>query len=109
MRRLRTIVLLFGVLVPFLVGSALAAERRQPKRRGHAPIAWVGAGLTNVVYLPLKIVYAGSGSIVAGLAYLVTAGDEKAFFGIWNRSAKGTYIVTPAMLEGKKRVRFKGP
>jgi hypothetical protein len=65
--------------------------------------------VTSLVYTPVKAVYAGTGSLVAGLAYLITAGDDKAFFGIWRPTAEGTYLITPAMLEGNESVRFVGP
>jgi hypothetical protein len=112
MWRLPKVVLVCGVLSLLLLAGAAeracAQEGWQPARRGHAPIAWVGAGVTNLVYVPVKVVYAGTGGLVAGLAYLITAGDETAFFGVWDPAAKGTYLVTPAMLEGKEPVRFIG-
>jgi len=111
MWRMQAISFLFVALVSLAWScpkGVLADDEGQPVRRGHSPITYVGAGVTNVVYIPIKLVYAGSGGIVAGLAYLITAGDEKAFFGVWRRAAGGTYLVTPSMLEGKERFRFIG-
>ena len=75
MRRLRRIAAVCGACVLLLSGApagrGLAADG-QPERRGHAPIAWVGAVCTNVIYLPLKAVYAGTGGI--GLAGLTIQG-----------------------------------
>jgi hypothetical protein len=92
-----------------LRGQALVDEGPIPERRGHAPIAWVGAVMTNVAYLPFKLLYAGTGGFVGGLAYLITIGDEKAFDAVWDAAGRGTYIVTPSMLEGTEAVHLVGP
>ena len=112
MRRMRTIALVSMVLCTALIWSfrdeARASEEQGLAGRGHAPIAWVGAVMTNVVYLPVKLVYAGTGGLVGGLAYLVTAGDAEAFYGVWKAAGGGTYLVTPSMLEGKDPVCLVG-
>jgi hypothetical protein len=113
MGRMRRIVLLGLMLCVSSTwsfrGQARADDGQIPERRGHAPIAWVGAVMTNVAYLPFKLLYAGTGGLVGGLAYLVTIGDEKAFDAVWNAAAGGTYIVTPSMLEGDEPVHLVGP
>ena len=90
-------------------GSVPAAEEPFKDRQGHTPIVYVGTVTTNVVYFPIKVVYAGLGGLVGGMAYLVTAGDTQAFWSIWDAAAGGSYFVTPSMLEGKEDVRFRGP
>jgi len=64
--------------------------------------------MTNVVYLPFKLMYAGAGGLVGGLAYLITAGDDEAFYDVWNVAGGGTYIITPSMLEGNEPVHISG-
>jgi len=76
---------------------------------------WSDAGwgvltvLTNVVYIPAKVVYAGVGTVVGGLAYVLTIGDSDTAQKIWDPSLGGTYVITPAMLRGDERVSFSGP
>jgi len=110
---MRRVALLIVVLLACATWSfgrqARAGDEPYPSRRGHAAIVWVGAVMTNVVYLPLKLVYAGTGGLVGGLAYMVTAGDEAAFFGVWNAAGRGTYLITPGMLDGNEAVHLVGP
>lgn len=68
----------------------------------------VAAGLSTLVYLPLKLAFAIGGGIVGGLTYVFTAGDEHAAKSVWNTSLYGTYIITPDHLEGNRPVRFLG-
>jgi hypothetical protein len=110
MRRIALVGLMVGVSLTWSFrGLALVEEEPIPERRSHAPIAWVGAVMTNVVYLPFKLVYAGTGGLVGGIAYLMTGGDEKAFDAVWDAAGRGTYIVTPSMLEGTEPVHLVGP
>jgi len=75
---------------------------------------WSNAGwgvltvLTNVFYIPAKVVYAGAGTVVGGLAYVLTIGDADTAEKIWEPALGGTYVITPAMLRGDERVSFNG-
>lgn len=75
----------------------------------HAAITYAGAVATTVFYLPVKVLYAGAGVVAGGLSLLVTGGNPDAFFAVWDAAGGGTYVVTPAMLEGEEEVRFVGP
>ena len=68
----------------------------------------VAAGLSTLLYLPLKLAFAIGGGIVGGLTYVFTAGDEHAAKSVWNTTLYGTYIITPDHLEGNRPVRFLG-
>ena len=76
--------------------------------------AWSDAGygtlavLTNILYMPAKIVYASVGLLTGSLAYLCTVGDEDTAKSIWNPSLGGTYVVTPAMLRSDEPILFSG-
>ena len=77
---------------------------------GTASSAGMGAaaGLSTLVYLPLKAVFAIGGGIVGGLAYVFSGGNENAAKSIWTTSMYGTYIITPDHLRGDKPIRFLG-
>ena len=77
---------------------------------GNASSAGMGAaaGLTTILYLPLKAAFAIGGGVVGGLAYAFSGGNETAAKSIWTTSMYGTYIITPDHLRGDKPIRFLG-
>jgi hypothetical protein len=77
---------------------------------GNASSAGMGAaaGLSTLLYLPLKAAFAIGGGIVGGLAYAFSGGNENAAKSIWTTSMYGTYIITPDHLRGDKPIRFLG-
>ncbi|MBU6479781.1 MAG: hypothetical protein KGS09_04440 [Nitrospirae bacterium] len=66
------------------------------------------AGLSTLLYLPLKLAFAIGGGVVGGLAYAFSGGNEQAAKSIWTTSLYGTYIITPDHLEGNRPIRFLG-
>jgi hypothetical protein len=90
-----------------LVG-ALAGGR--PAEAGYLEDAgWGGLTvLTNVLYMPAKLVYATVGGITGGFVYAVTVGDMDAAEKVWVMSMGGTYVVTPSMLQGEEPIAFTG-
>lgn len=77
---------------------------------GSASSAGMGAaaGLSTILYLPLKAAFAIGGGVVGGLAYAFSGGNENAAKSIWTTSMYGTYIITPEHLRGDKPIRFLG-
>lgn len=95
-------VLLAAVLVGGpMVRPAAAAE--------HSAGVYVATGLLNVLYLPAKVFFAGGGAVVSGLAWAFTAGNDRVANSIWHAAVDGNYVVTPAMIEGKKPIHFVAP
>jgi hypothetical protein len=68
----------------------------------------VGAIFTNVIYMPVKFVYATLGGITGGFAYVLTGFRLDLAKGIWVPSMGGTYVVTPSMLKGEDPIYFSG-
>ncbi|HQU27632.1 MAG TPA: hypothetical protein PKZ24_00685 [Nitrospirales bacterium] len=68
----------------------------------------VAGGALSILYTPLKVVYAGIGGLVGGLAYVLTAGNERAAQTIWSASLEGDYWITPQHLEGTQPLHFRG-
>ena len=66
------------------------------------------AGVSTLLYLPLKLAFAIGGGIVGGLAYAFSGGNEQAAKSIWDTSLYGTYIITPDHLQGNRPIRFLG-
>ena len=63
----------------------------------------------SVIYLPVKVFYAVFGGATAGLAWGFSLGDDELANKIWVAAVEGSYIVTPAVIEGREKLRFKGP
>jgi hypothetical protein len=64
--------------------------------------------LTNVIYMPAKLVYATLGGITGGLAFALTGGDTQTAETVWVTTMGGTYVVTPNMLRGEDTIAFSG-
>ena len=69
----------------------------------------VGAVFVDLVYMPVKFVYATLGGLTGGLAYALTIGRTDVAMSIWRPSLGGTYVVTPRMLKGDEEIHFSGP
>ena len=65
-------------------------------------------GLTNLVYVPAKLVYAGIGGLTGGLALGLTGGDVGTAQAIWEPSLGGDYFLTPGMVQGDESISFAG-
>jgi hypothetical protein len=100
MRRVMALVLL-GVMLgrpAVLRGQNPAAE---------AGLA-VGAAAGNLVYLPVKVMVAFGGLVLGSLTGALTGGDMRAAYALWVPAASGTYLLTPAHLEGSVPIEFFG-
>lgn len=103
-------------LVAVLVFAApAAAELQQAGARADGSEFWsdaglgAGAAITNLIYIPAKLVYASVGSVVGGLAYLVTLGSTETANAVWEPTLGGTYVLTPGILSGEEKLHFNGP
>ena len=95
------------VAAAVLVAGFIVAR---PAQAGYLEDAgWGGLTvLSNVLYMPLKLVYATVGGVTGGLAYGLTLGDLNTAETIWVTSMGGTYVVTPRMLQGQDELAFSG-
>src|SRR5207247_2042039 len=64
----------------------------------------VGAAAGNLVYLPVKGIVALGGLVLGGVTGALTGGDVRAAYAIWVPAASGTYLLTPAKLEGTEPI-----
>jgi hypothetical protein len=98
---LATAALFWGVMGP---GAARAAERSTVAHFG------LGAGsvLCTFVYGTVKTVYAVGGSIVGGLAFVLTGGRGDVARAIIQPSVRGDYVVTPEHLTMERALVFVG-
>src|SRR6059058_6638681 len=88
--------------------AALTAAR--PAEAGYLEDAGWGAltVLSNVLYMPAKLVYATAGGLTGGFAFALTGGDLQTAETVWVTSMGGTYVLTPGMLTGQDAIAFTG-
>jgi len=101
MRRL--LITLFIFIVILVSSPSRASAENLPEKVGWGMCSI----LVTTIYLPLKTTYAILGGITGCLAYLVTGGDLFTASFIWIPTIQGDYIITPAMLKGEKKIRFR--
>jgi hypothetical protein len=101
-------IVLIGLTVCFLSRGVLA-ETKDNGGNYWGDAGWgVLAVVANVVYMPVKVVYAGLGTLTGSLAYVLTVGDTDTAQKVWSPSLGGNYVVTPAMLHGEEPLLFNG-
>ncbi|MDH3213680.1 MAG: hypothetical protein OEM05_14460 [Myxococcales bacterium] len=71
-------------------------------------VVGVGSVVCTLVYSPLKVVYAASGLVVSGLAWMWTLGNTDVAGPIFTAAVGGDYVLMPAHLEGKQDLHFTG-
>lgn len=62
----------------------------------------------NIIYAPVKLVYAAAGGVVAGAAYAVSGGDMDVVNPIVAAAVRGDYVIEEAHLRGQKPIEFVG-
>lgn len=87
--------------------SDASTDEAHGGREGEAGLG-VAAGLISLFYAPAKVLYAAGGGLVAGLAYVVSAGDEQVTDPILTPALRGDYVITPAHLRGERPLEFIG-
>ena len=89
---------------------AVSLGSAQPARAGFLEDAGWGSltVLSNVVYMPVKLVYATLGGLTGGIALGLTGGDLDVAETIWVTSMGGNYVLTPPMLRGEESISIAG-
>src|SRR3990172_5593173 len=108
--KLRSRSLVGRALALALVLTGLVAMAPAPARAVEAKEAGLGAAcaLGNLVYGPVKLVYALLGGFTAGLSFAFTAGGIEVSRAILDTSVNGDYVLEPAHLTGQKHLQFVG-
>ena len=99
-----------GLAIALSAGPVAAEQIVSEETKETASQGGMGAaaGLTSVVYAPVKVAYAAGGSIVAGLAYVLSGGDKEVAKPIFDASVRGDYVVTPEHMRGERDLVFVG-
>jgi hypothetical protein len=97
-----------GVVAAAVLAASLGSA--QPARAGFLEDAGWGTltVLSNVVYMPAKLIYATLGGLTGGIALGLTGGDLDVAETIWITSLGGNYVLTPPMLRGEESISIAG-
>jgi len=93
----------------------LSADQPQVAQPSDGSVNWKGVGIgvgavvSNLVYVPAKLVYGILGGIAGGAGYALTGGNKQVANSIWRSSLGGDYVLTPDMMTGKQPIYFSGP
>lgn len=68
----------------------------------------LGAAASNLFYIPAKLLYAGTGTLVGGIAWLFAGGDSDVSDPVFTASWMGDYVLTEDHLSGKRPIEFVG-
>ncbi len=68
----------------------------------------VGSAVATLVYIPVKVVYAGLGLLTGGLGFVLSGGKADVANNIIYPSIRGNYVVTPSHLKGEEPIYFVG-
>ncbi len=88
--------------------AAGGASDVRAKNEHHSAMTYAGTVLGNIPYFPAKVIFAGLGAAASGVSYVVTLGKDQPADKIWDASVKGSYVLTPRMIEGRQPVHFVG-
>ena len=91
-----------------LLATPLAASAEEVSDAANEGGLGVSAALASLIYGPVKIVYSLGGTVVAGFAYVFSAGDSEVANTVLVRAVRGTYVITPAALRGEEEIQFIG-
>jgi hypothetical protein len=94
-------------ITAFALVFASAAQAGGERVRSEAGLGAASVA-ASLIYGPAKLIYAGGGGLIAGMAYLVSGGDTQVAKPILDASMRGDYVVTPAHLNGSRSIEFVG-
>jgi hypothetical protein len=103
MKRWRLVVAAAALAASLGVPNVARAEE-YPESAGWGVLAV----FANVVYMPVKTVYALVGGLTGGFTYVCTGGSYETARNVWAMSMGGTYVLTPGMIRGDEPIAFAG-
>ncbi len=99
------VAVVIATAVALTLSSAASADEAKIQNDAGMGAASAAASL---IYAPTKLVYATGGGLVAGMAYLVSGGDQDVAKPILDASMRGDYVLTREHLKGQRSIEFVG-
>ena len=98
-----------------LLGSCLAVAPLSARAQDPAPeggrastLVSIGAGFGTIVYAPVKLAYALTGSVLSGMAWVWTAGNSGVARSIFHAATLGDYVILAEHVQGRRSLEFVG-
>jgi hypothetical protein len=66
------------------------------------------AGLSTLIYAPVKLLYATAGLVFGGIAWGLSGGDSDVMMAVMTPAVRGDYVITPAQLRMEEPIEFFG-
>ncbi len=87
-----------------LIATNAAAQEEEAPSLTREGSTGAGAALLNLIYAPLKLAYASTGLVIAGLAWCWTWGDTGVSGPIYRAAVGGDYVLTPSHVSSDESV-----
>jgi hypothetical protein len=104
--RMRSVVA--GVVLAGLVAVQPVVSQAEQRSPGQEFGLAMGAAGLDLAWVPAKLVTAGLGLAVGSIAGVLTGGDVRTAYAVWVPTTTGTFLVTPAHLDGTRPLQFFG-
>jgi len=96
-----------AIAVVLTASAGPAHAKNEPTTMKDAMLG-IASGLCTLVYTPVKLVYATTGTAVGGLVWLFSAGHSDSMHSVLKTTAGGDYVVTPEHLRGLRVLQWTG-
>jgi hypothetical protein len=103
-KSLQTAALACILAIALHTGPARAQDESLESEAGTGALAAV----STLFYGPAKVVYAGLGLVIGGIAWGLAGGDGDVMRAVVTPSVRGDYVVTPSHLRGERPLEFFG-
>ena len=95
---------LAGLLAATITAGPAAAEDNMTSEAGMGALA----GLSTLIYAPVKLAYATAGLVFGGIAWGLSGGDSDVMMAVITPAVRGDYVITPAQLRMEQPIEFFG-
>jgi hypothetical protein len=103
-RRNRWSGLVLAGLIALLCTPGPAAADEMASEAGMGALA----GLSTLLYAPVKLVYATAGVVFGGIAWGLSGGDSEVMMAVMTPAVRGDYVITPKHLRMEEPIEFFG-
>jgi hypothetical protein len=97
-----------GLVLAGLIASTVAAGPAAADEMAQDAGMGALAGLSTLIYAPVKLVYATAGLVFGGIAWGLSGGDTDVMMAVVTPAVRGDYVITPAHLRMEESIEFFG-
>ena len=97
-----------GLVLAGIMASAITAGPAAADDMANEAGMGALAGLSTLLYAPVKLVYATAGIVFGGIAWGLSGGDSDVMMAVMTPAVRGDYVITPAQLRMEEPIEFFG-